>query len=114
MYNMAGQETTYCGYWMQAVFDFVHSYPAFLALVLLIGGVAVWHAWEFRLKPLTIPKAEINAIVDELIEKHGPDAEDWARRYEEDAWNKSDTYDQGKWRRIRRELWRRYKTGEWE
>ncbi|NRG17578.1 hypothetical protein HPQ64_07745 [Rhizobiales bacterium] len=92
----------------------MRSYPAVPAFVLLFGGVAVWHAWQFRLKPLAIPKAKINAIVDDLIAQHGPDAEDWARGYEEEQWYRSDTYEQGKWRRVRRELWRRYHAGEWE
>lgn len=99
---------------MQPVFDFFRSHPEVLALVLLIVGVVGWHAWDFHIRPLFIPKIEINAIVDDLIAKHGPDAEDWARGYEEDAWNRSHTFEQGKWRRVRRELWRRYKTGEWE
>ena len=99
---------------MQAVLDFVRSYPAVPALVLLIGGVVVWHAWEFRLKPFAIPKAEINAIVDELITKYGPRAEEMAYTEEDRAWRYSDTYEQGRWRRVRRELWRRYEAGEWE
>ena len=99
---------------MQAVFDFVRSYPAIPALALLIGGVVVWHAWEFRLKPLAIPKAEINTIVDDLIAKHGPRAEEMAYIEEDRAWRYSDTFEQGKWRRVRRELWRRYDAGEWE
>lgn len=99
---------------MQAALDFVRSHPEVLALALLIVGVVGWHTWGFRIRPLLIPKAEIHTIVDELIVEHGPDAEDWARGYEEDAWNRSDTYGQGKWRRVRRELWRRYRAGEWE
>jgi hypothetical protein len=99
---------------MRTILDFIRAYPAVLAFALLIGGVVGWHTWAFRICPLFIPKAEINAIVDELIEKHGPDAEDWARGYEEEAWYRSEIFEQGKWRRIRRELWRRYEAGEWE
>lgn len=114
MYDMAVLKPTYCGYSMQVILEFIRVHPEALTLVLIIGGVVVWHAWEFRLRPLAIPKVEINAIVDELITKHGPDAEDWARGYEEEAWNRSNTFEQGKWRRVRRELWRRYREGEWE
>lgn len=99
---------------MQAVLDFIRSYPSVTALVVLIGGVVVWHAWEFRLRPLFIPKSEIKAVVDDLIAKHGPDAEEKAYAEEDRAWRYSDTYEQGKWRRVRRELWRRYEAGEWE
>ncbi|WP_173935157.1 hypothetical protein [Chelativorans sp. Marseille-P2723] len=83
-------------------------------VIVMIAAVAFWHVWAFYLKPLAIPKAEIDAIVDELIDRHGPDAEDWARSYEEEAWHRSDIVQQGRWRRIRRELWRRHRVGEWE
>lgn len=99
---------------MQTVLDFIRDHSIVLALILLVGGVGLWHTWAFRLRPLFVPKVEINAFVDDLIDKHGPDAEDWARGYKEDAWHRSNTYEQGKWRRVRRELWRRYKAGEWE
>lgn len=99
---------------MQSVLDFMRSNPGVLALGLLIGGIAVWHAWDFRLRPLLIPKSKINAVVDELIAKHGPRAEEMAYVEEDRAWRYSDTYEQGKWRRVRRELWRRYEAGEWE
>lgn len=99
---------------MQATFDFFLSHPVLIALVLLIGGVAVWHAWDFRLRPLFVPKTEVDAVVDELIAKHGSRAEKMACIEEDRAWRYSDTYEQGKWRRVRRELWRRYEAGEWE
>lgn len=99
---------------MQAVFDFIRSHPEALALALLIVGVICWREWDFRIRPLFIPKEEINMLVDDLIVEHGPDAEDVARAYEEGAWHRCDTFDQGRLRRVRRELWRRYRAGEWE
>jgi hypothetical protein len=90
------------------------DYAPLFAFLGLIGGVAIWHAWDFRLRPLFIPKAEINAVVDELIAKYGPRAEEMAFIEEDRAWRYSDIYEQGKWCRIRRELWRRYRAGEWE
>lgn len=94
--------------------QFFIDYLPLVVFIAMIVAVGLWHALEFRLKPLAIPKAQINAIVDDLIAKHGSDAEDWARGYEEEAWNRSETFEQGKWRRVRRELWRRYEAGEWE
>lgn len=83
-------------------------------LAILVAAVAAWHEWEFRLRPLLIPKAEIEAMADRLIAKHGPDAESAAYAEEEHAWHDSNTCEQGRWRRVRRELWRRYERGEWE
>lgn len=99
---------------MQTIFYFLSGHPALIAFALTVGVVIIWHVWDFRIRPLFIPKGVIMAQVDELIAKHGPDAEDVARWYEEGAWHRSDTYEQGQWRRVRRELWRRYKAGEWE
>ncbi|WEX08936.1 hypothetical protein [Chelativorans sp. AA-79] len=99
---------------MHAILDFVRSYPAVPAFTVLIGGVAIWHVWDFRLRPLLIPKAEISALADELVAKYGPRAEEMAYAEEDRAWRYSDVYEQGKWRRVRRELWRRYRRGEWE
>ncbi len=99
---------------MQTILDFTRDHSIVFALILLVGGVGLWHKWDFRVRPLFIPKSEIHAIVDGLIAQHGPDAEDWARGYEEDAGNRSDTFEQGRWRRVRRELWRRHHADEWE
>ena len=99
---------------MQAILDFLRTYPAVPVFAVLIGGVAIWQAWDFRLRPLFIPKAEINAMVDELIAKYGRRAEEMAYTEEDRAWRYSNTYEQGKWHRVRRELWRRYEAGEWE
>ena len=70
-------------------------------LAVLIAAVAAWHAWEFHLRPLRIPKAEITAIADRLIAEHGSRAEEIAYSEEDRAWNDSDTYQQGRWRRVR-------------
>ena len=90
------------------------DYIPILVLLVLVVGIGLWHTWDFRIRPLFIPKVEINAIVDDLIAKHGPRAEEMAYIEEDRAWRYSDTFEQGKWRRVRRELWRRYDAGEWE
>ena len=90
------------------------DYLPILIIAALFGVIGLVEFWSFRIRPLSIPKAEINAIVDDLIEKHGPRAEEIAFIEEDRAWRYTDTYEQGKWRRVRRELWRRYKAGEWE
>lgn len=47
---------------MEAAFDFLRSYPAIPIVGLLICGVAVWHSWQFTLRPLLIPKGELDAV----------------------------------------------------
>ncbi len=90
------------------------DYLPFILFGAFVLSVFGWSEWEFRIKPLRIPKEDINAIVDELIAKHGPDAEQFAYIEEDAAWRRSNTVEQGKWRRVRKELWRRHKAGEWE
>lgn len=85
-----------------------------ILIAVLFGLVGLWQLWRFRLKPLFIPKADIDRMVDALIAEHGERAEDVAMMEEDRAWRYSDTLKQGIWRRVRRELWRRYDAGEWE
>lgn len=94
--------------------QFFIDYLPLVVFIAMIVAVGLWHAWDFRIRPLLIPKAKINAVVDGLIAQHGPRAEEVAYIEEDRAWRYSDTYEQGKWRRVRRELWRRYHAGEWE
>lgn len=99
---------------MEAVFEFLRSYPAVPVVGVLVAGISAWHLWHFEVRPRLIPRSEVNAIVDLLIAEHGPRAEEMAYLEEDRAWNDSNTYEQGRWRRVRRELWRRYERGEWE
>jgi hypothetical protein len=94
--------------------EFFHSHPLLCLFGLFLGGIGLWHIWDLRIRPLFIPRAEINALADTLIERHGPEAERVAYGEESHAWYYCDVYEQGKWRRVRRELWRRHKRGEWE
>lgn len=90
------------------------DYLPIILIAVLFGLVGLWQLWRFCLKPLFIPKADIDRMVDALIAEHGERAEDVAMMEEDRAWRYSDTLKQGIWRRVRRELWRRYDAGEWE
>lgn len=78
-----------------------------------VWGTLLWHTWELSIRPRLIPVGDINALADEMIAKHGPRAEELAFAEEDRAWRYSETFEQGKWHRVRRELWRRYESGEW-
>ncbi len=99
---------------MLALFEVVCSHPMVVLVAGVFGAVGLWQLWRFRLKPLFIPKADIDRMVDALIAEHGERAEDVAMMEEDRAWRYSDTLKQGIWRRVRRELWRRYDAGEWK
>lgn len=78
-----------------------------------IWGGFLWSAWEFRVLPGRIAQSEIKAEADELIAKYGSRAEEIAFIEEDRAWRYCETYQRGRWHRVRRELWRRYEAGEW-
>jgi len=54
------------------------------------------HVWDFRLRPLAIPRAEIERLADVMIAQHGGNAEEEAFREEGRAWRRSHTVEQGK------------------
>lgn len=88
-----------------------HAVVALLAL--FVSAVVLWETWRRRIRPLLIPRAEIARLADELIARHGPRAEHMAYIEEDRAWRYSNAFEEGKWRRVRRELWRRFDAGEW-
>lgn len=98
---------------MLSVLQSLLTHPAAVVLVLFLCGAVGMGVWEYHVQPLLIPKSEILAEVDVLIEKHGSRAEEFAFIEEDSAWRRSDAREQGKWRRVRRELWRRFECGEW-
>ena len=82
-------------------------------ITLPIWGTFLQHKWEGGIRPRFIPVGEIKSLADTLVGRHGPRAEEIAFIEEDRAWRYSDTFLQGKWHRVRRELWRRYEAGEW-
>ena len=110
---MALLKPTYCGH-MNTILEFITNHPIATFFIVFVGPIFMWEAYQHRVRPLFIPKAEINRIVDGLIEKYGPDAEQHAYIEEDAEWRRSHTYKRGIWRRVRRELQRRYRAGEWE
>lgn len=67
-----------------------------------ILGVFLWHVYEFNVRPWRIPSAEIDRLVQAMLAKDDPE---YAAFIEEQAaWFRSDTFEQGKWRRVRRKL----------
>ena len=67
--------------------------------------------WEGWLLPMLIPKSEIIALSDELTREYGDRAAEVAANREYEAWYRSELTDQGKWRRVRREIMRRHRRG---
>lgn len=60
--------------------------------------------WEGEIKPRLIPEAEINALANGHIARYGERAAEMAFTEEERAWRYSDSFAQGKWKRVRQEI----------
>jgi hypothetical protein len=97
---------------MNLMVEFVLAQPVAACYVVFVAGVVSWAQWEGVIRPGLISKAEIDRIADDMITRYGPRAEEMAFVEEDRAWRHSETYEQGKWRRVRRELWRCDKVGE--
>ena len=73
---------------------------ALAPIVLGLGSVIV----EGSIRPRLIPRATIARLAQDLIHRH-PDAPEAAALLEEHAaWHRSESYEQGMWRRVRREV----------
>ncbi len=74
-----------------------------------IWGTLIWFLNELYIRPLRIPKSEIERLADEQRRSHPTDPVEAAFVEEQNAWHRSETYEQGKWRRVRRQLRRSQK-----
>ncbi|MFN4009866.1 MAG: hypothetical protein ACK4K8_07925 [Pannonibacter sp.] len=72
-----------------------------------------WVIYEGAVLPRFVPRAEIEAMADEVMRRHPEDPEEWAFMEEESAWYRSHTVEQGKWHRVRKVIRRRLLAGDW-
>lgn len=77
--------------------------PFFIALA--------WSLYEGSILPRMIPRAEIDALTDELMRRYPNDPEDAAFNETYAAWHRSNSFEQGKWHRVRKEVRRRLRAG---
>ncbi len=79
-----------------------------------VWGTLLWCLWQLSIRPRLIPAGEIRVLADEMVASYGPRAEEIALIEEDSAWRSSEAFEQGKWHRVRRELWRRHAAGAWD
>ncbi|MDH4415147.1 MAG: hypothetical protein QE484_17710 [Rhizobium sp.] len=83
------------------------SYAPFIGIAAFAAGAFLSVEWQGRIRPMLIPRAEIEQLADDLFDKHGDRAEEFAAMEEDRAWRYSQNFEQGKWRRVRKVLERR-------
>jgi hypothetical protein len=67
-----------------------------------IWGALCWLIWEGSIKPRLIPKTEIVELAKTHIALYGKRAAEIAFIEEDRAWRYSETFEQAKWKRVRR------------
>jgi hypothetical protein len=69
-----------------------------------IWGAFLWELWQGAIRPRLIPRAEIDALSASMLARHGDRAEEMAFIEEDRAWRYSESFQQGKWRRVRKRI----------
>lgn len=90
-------------FWTWQILKWLMAAAALAPFVLLIG----MSLYEDFIRPWMVPRAEIEALVDDVLQNHPDDPEGWAFTEEERAWYRSDGFKQGKWHRVRKALRKR-------
>lgn len=72
----------------------------------VLGGIG-WVFWELTLRPWLIPRADIERRAEETLRRYPDNPEGAAFMEEQAAWYRSRPFDQGLWRRVRKEIARR-------
>lgn len=72
-----------------------------------IWGALVWCLWEGTIRPRLIPQREILTKADSLWAQDNQNAFERACIEEHRAWHYCNSFEQGRWRRIREEIMRR-------
>lgn len=67
-----------------------------------IWGAFLWHTYQFSIRPCLVPQEEIDRLVAEMLDRDDPDEAAFVE--EQAAWYRGDTFEQGKWRLVRKAL----------
>ncbi len=102
IYNMVASIYTLCV--DVDMLQFLVSYPGVVTFALMAVAAGAWGLWEFRIRPWRVPEAEIDRMADDMIARYGSRAEEVAFIEEDRAWRYCHTYQQGLWRRVRKQL----------
>jgi hypothetical protein len=91
--------------------QFAIDHPLLAYLAAGITCAAIFTETQRWLLPLRVPEAEISRLADDLIANFGPQAAEVAELEQDRALYNSDPYEQGKWRRVERDIRRRRSFG---
>ena len=76
------------------------DHPTIAASIIVMLSVAANHEYELRLRPLFIPKSEIETLAATARRDHGADAAFVASILIDRAQIRIEPFEQGQWRRV--------------
>ena len=71
-----------------------------------VWATFLWELWEGAVRPHLIPRGEVERLAAAMLARYGESAEEIAFIEEDRAWRYCDSFEQGKWRRVRRRIGR--------
>ena len=74
------------------------------ALMSPIWGALLWVLWQAFVRPRLIPRGEIDALAADMRARYGQRAGEAAFAEENLAWRNSQTFERGRWRRVRQRI----------
>ena len=77
---------------------------AIVAAASPIWGLLLWLLWAGGIRPRLISRTEIDSLAAAMLARHGDRAEEIAFIEEDRAWRYSRSFEQGKWRRVRKRI----------
>ena len=77
-----------------------------------IWGALLIEVWQGSVKPRLIPRADLDRVAGDLVAQYRDSAGEVALRNEHRAWRDCDTFEQARWRRVRRIIGRRQSAKE--
>jgi hypothetical protein len=69
-----------------------------------IWGTLLWELWDGMVRPRRIARERIDALAAAMLSQHGDRAEEMTLMEEDRAWRYSDSFEQGMWRRVRKQI----------
>jgi hypothetical protein len=91
------------------MFQVLTSHPILATMAVCFLAAGLVHETQRQILPLFIPASEIETLAEELMVDFGPLAFEVAVDHQERAVWRSEPGEEGKWRRVAREIRRRNK-----
>lgn len=84
--------------------DFLLRWAVGVVIASPIIIAVIWEVWEGCIRVRRVPAREIVSLARGLRQKHSSRAAEIAFINEDRAWRYSDSFERGKWRRVKRHL----------